>query len=76
MAKKSLLQDSKGNWSSKRFWGSILIIFSLAGLIDLYFDDPESISGRLEILKLTLYSGIGLVGGGSLLENIKINLRK
>lgn len=76
---KSYLDDNYGNKSSKRLWGSILLIVAIIfSSILFYFSlikgaqDAVTASG---IINMFFYCGSGLLGIGTF-EKIKITKKK
>jgi len=73
--KKDFLQDSKGNKSSKRLWGSILLTFGLVFSTILFVfsllagaADPAT---AISIINIFLFAGGSLLGVGVFEKGIK-----
>ena len=66
--KNNFLQDSKGNKSSKRLWGSVLlgigILFSTILFACSLYKGAEDATTALGIINMFLISGGGLLGIG------------
>ncbi len=69
------LQDSKGNKSSKRLWGSILLIVGVLFSVILFayslYQGVADASTALGIINMFLISGGGLLGIGVFERGIK-----
>lgn len=68
MNKKDFLDDSSGNKSSKRLWGTILLTCGILISLVLFFyslvDKAADASTALGIVNIFLISGSGLLGIG------------
>ena len=75
----NFLQDSKGNKSSKRLWGSILlcsgIIFSTILFAYSLYRGAADAATALGIINMFLISGGGLLGIGVFEKGINIKRR-
>lgn len=75
----NFLEDTKGNKSSKRLWGSALlsmgVLFSAVLFICSLISGAEDPSTAFEIINSFLITGGSLLGIG-IFENLKITARR
>jgi len=73
--RNNFLQDSKGNKSSKRLWGSILLSIGISFSVILFayslYKGAADATTALGIINMFLISGGGLLGIGVFEKGIK-----
>jgi hypothetical protein len=70
----SMLTGKSGNVSSKRFNGTILVFAGI--FLGIFASIYKTQDLTLEVIKIFVYSGAILLGGGTLMENINFGGNK